>query len=238
MKLTVVLMIFLIVLFNTLALSQFLKVGLLLGTPYAFWQGEKLVGIDYELFKLVAKEMGMQVEFYLLPFSVLDPVTLPKLGLDIIACGIHMTEERKKQFNFSDSYLKSGLAIILRKDLTWDGNVEKITFGVKKGATAEKIIQDWIKSGKKISYMTIVSNEEIITNLLIKKIDAAFFDYINALYLSRMYGLVVHKELVYSVDIGAVISNTTLKDSINSAIKKLIKTDEIRRIVTSYVGKY
>ncbi|WP_448376746.1 hypothetical protein [Fervidobacterium sp.] len=53
-----------------------------------------------------------------------------------------------------------------------------------------------------------------------------------------MYGLVVYKELVYSVDIGAVISNTTLKDSINSAIKKLIKTDEIRRIVTSYVGKY
>ncbi|WP_448376747.1 transporter substrate-binding domain-containing protein [Fervidobacterium sp.] len=169
MKLTVVLMIFLIVLFNTLALSQFLKVGLLLGTPYAFWQGEKLVGIDYELFKLVAKEMGMQVEFYLLPFSVLDPVTLPKLGLDIIAGGIHMTEERKKQFNFSDSYLKSRLAIILRKDLTWDGNVEKITFGVKKGATAEKIIQEWMKSGKKISYMTIVSNQEIITNPLIKK---------------------------------------------------------------------
>jgi len=238
MKLAVVVIIVLSVLFNTFGFTQFLKVGLLLGTPYAFWQGEKLVGIDYEFFKLVAKEMGMQVEFYLLPFSVLDPVTLPKLGLDIIAGGIHMTEDRKKQFNFSDSYLKSGLAIVLRKSLTWDGNTEKITFGVKKGATAEKIIQDWIKSGKKISYITIVSNEEIITNLLIKKIDAAFFDYINALYLSRMYGLVVHKELVYSVDIGAVISNATLKDSINSAIKKLIKIDEIRRIVTSYVGKY
>jgi len=64
----------------------------------------------------------------------------------------------------------------------------KITFGVKKGATGEKIVQDWVKSGKKIKYSTFVSNEEIVTNLLIKKIDGAFFDYINALYLSKNMG--------------------------------------------------
>jgi len=37
--------------------GQFLKVGLLLGSPYAFWQGEKLVGIDYDIWKSVAKKI-------------------------------------------------------------------------------------------------------------------------------------------------------------------------------------
>lgn len=218
--------------------GQFLKVGLLLGSPYAFWQGEKLVGIDYDIWKSVAQELRMQIEFYILPFSILDPNITPKLGLDVIAGGIHMADERKNDFIFGEPYLKSGLAIVLRKDLSWNGDVQKITFGVKKGATGEKVIQGWIKKGKKVPYKKFVSNEEIITNLLIKKIDAAFFDYLNALYLSQMYGLTVYKDLVYSVDVGFVVLNQQLKESLNKATKKMIHNNKIKKIVSSYVGKY
>jgi len=218
--------------------GQFLKVGLLLGEPYAYWSSTKLSGIEYDIWRVIGVELNMNVEFYVLPFSVLDVSLAPKLGLDVIAGGIHMTDERKKVFKFTQPYINSGLAIVIRKDVKWDGDIEKITFGVKKGATGEKIVQDWVKSGKKIKYSTFVSNEEIVTNLLIKKIDGAFFDYINALYLSKKYGFQVHKDLIYSINIGAVVLNISLEKKLNDAISKLESVGTIKRILASYIGAF
>ncbi|WP_372589337.1 ABC transporter substrate-binding protein [Fervidobacterium pennivorans subsp. shakshaketiis] len=227
-----------ILLISIYTFGQFLKIGLLLGEPYAYWLSIKLSGIEYDIWRAIGTELNMQVEFYVLPFSVLDAAVLPKLGLDVIAGGIHMTDERKKVFEFTQPYINSGLAIVLRKDIKWDGDIEKITFGVKKGSTGERIVRDWVKSGKKIKYSTFVSNEEIVINLLIKKIDGAFFDYINALYLSKKYGFQVHKDLIYSTNIGAVLLNSSLEKKLNDAISKLVSNGTIQRILTSYVGSF
>lgn len=227
-----------ILLISIYTFGQFLKIGLLLGEPYAYWLSIKLSGIEYDIWRAIGTELNMQVEFYVLPFSVLDAAVLPKLGLDVIARGIHMTDERKKVFKFTQPYINSGLAIVLRKDIKWDGDIEKITFGVKKGSTGERIVRDWVKSGKKIKYSTFVSNEEIVINLLIKKIDGAFFDYINALYLSKKYGFQVHKDLIYSTNIGAVLLNSSLEKKLNDAISKLVSNGTIQRILTSYVGSF
>jgi polar amino acid transport system substrate-binding protein len=227
-----------ILLISIYTFGQFLKIGLLLGEPYAYWLSIKLSGIEYDIWRAIGTELNMQVEFYVLPFSVLDAAVLPKLGLDVIAGGIHMTDERKKVFKFTQPYINSGLAIVLRKDIKWDGDIEKITFGVKKGSTGERIVRDWVKSGKKIKYSTFVSNEEIVINLLIKKIDGAFFDYINALYLSKKYGFQVHKDLIYSTNIGAVLLNSSLEKKLNDAISKLVSNGTIQRILTSYVGSF
>ncbi|QIV77726.1 substrate-binding periplasmic protein [Fervidobacterium pennivorans] len=227
-----------ILLISIYTFGQFLKIGLLLGEPYAYWLSIKLSGIEYDIWRAIGTELNMQVEFYVLPFSVLDAAVLPKLGLNVIAGGIHMTDERKKVFEFTQPYINSGLAIVLRKDIKWDGDIEKITFGVKKGSTGERIVRDWVKSGKKIKYSTFVSNEEIVINLLIKKIDGAFFDYINALYLSKKYGFQVHKDLIYSTNIGAVLLNSSLEKKLNDAISKLVSNGTIQRILTSYVGSF
>uniref|UniRef100_A0A7V4KD53 Amino acid ABC transporter substrate-binding protein n=1 Tax=Fervidobacterium pennivorans TaxID=93466 RepID=A0A7V4KD53_FERPE len=236
-------LIFIFLLITTLLIfthtfGQFLKVGLLLGEPYAYWTSNKLSGIEYEIWRVIGVELNMHVEFYVLPFSALDTTVLSKLGLDVIAGGIHITDERKKVFKFTQPYINSGLAMVLRKDIKWDGDIEKITFGVKKGATGERIVQDWVKSGKKIKYSTFVSNEEIVTNLLVKTIDGAFFDYINALYLAKKYGFQVHKDLIYSINIGAVLLNSSLEKKLNDAISKLTSNGTIKRILTSYIGAF
>ncbi|MCX7653256.1 MAG: transporter substrate-binding domain-containing protein [Fervidobacterium sp.] len=215
--------------------SQFLKVGFLLGLPYAFWKAQSFGGIDYDILKKVAQVMGYQLEVYVLPFSALAPDILNKLGLDIVAGGIHMTDERQKLYTFSVPYAESGLAIVLKKGLQWNGNVEKIVFGVKQGATGERIVKDWINSGKNVKYTSFVSNEEIIANLMTKKIDAAFFDYINALYLSRNYGFTVYKELVYKINVGYIILNKDLSTKINETIRNL-KNNYINQVIVSYVG--
>ncbi|MEN6515387.1 MAG: transporter substrate-binding domain-containing protein [Fervidobacterium sp.] len=212
-----------------------LKVGFLLGSPYAFWQISSLTGIDYEILNKVAFKMGYQLEMYVLPFTSLDPVILNKLDLDIIAGGIHMTQERQKMYNFSIPYAQSGLAIVLRKGLSWNGDVEKVEFVVKQGATGQKMVEQWINEGKKVKYSVFVSNEEIITDLILKRHDAALFDYLNALYISRNYGLSVYKDLIYKVDLGYIILNKQIEQKINETIRDL--KNEIPVIISKYVGK-
>ena len=220
---------------TSILLGEMLKVGFLLGSPYAFWQISNLTGIDYEIVNKVAFKMGYQLEMYVLPFTSLDPVILNKLDLDIIAGGIHMTQERQKMYNFSIPYAQSGLAIVLRKGLSWNGDVEKVEFVVKQGATGQKIVEQWINEGKKVKYSVFVSNEEIITDLILKRHDAALFDYLNALYISRNYGLSVYKDLIYKVDLGYIILNKQIEQKINETIRDL--KNEIPVIISEYVGK-
>ncbi len=211
-----------------------LKVGILLGEPYAFWSVDRLTGIDYDVINEIAKILKTSIDLYVLPFSALDKDILSRLGLDIVLGGIHKTTEREKIFTFSTAYLKSGLAIVLRKDLKWDGEAEKIHFGVKKGATGEKIVQTWVAEGKKVRYTSFVSNSEVELFLILKKIDAGFFDYYNALYLKRLYGFEVHEKLIYETDVAMVIINTSFTKALNEAINLLLKAGKIDAILKKY----
>ncbi|HOQ38980.1 MAG TPA: transporter substrate-binding domain-containing protein [Fervidobacterium sp.] len=226
--------IFLITLSNSLVLSQVLKVGFLLGSPYAFWQVSNFTGIDYEILSKVALKIGYQMEIYVLPFNSIDPSILGKLGLDIVAGGIHVTEERQKTYNFSAPYAESGLAIVLRKGLTWNGDVEGIKFAVKQGATGQNLVEQWKKEGKKVQYTSFISNEEIITELILKRYDAAFFDYLDALYIAKNYGLSLYENLMYRVNLGYIILNKQLEQKINKALADIAK--DIPVIISKYVG--
>lgn len=222
-------------LFSITSFSQVLKVGFLLGEPYSFWKGSIFTGIDYDIISKIANLMGYQLDTYILPFSALDKDILQKIGIDIVAGGIHMTEERKRIFKFSIPYAQSGLAIVLAKDVKWDGNVEKVLFGVKSGATGEKLVKEWINKGKKVRYKSFVSNTEIVAQLITKKIDAAFFDYINALYLSKLHGFTVHKELIYQVNLGYVIVNNELEGKFNKILGSILDS-YVKPTIIKYVG--
>ncbi len=210
------------------------KVGLLLGEPYAFWTGNRLTGIDYEIINEIGNALKVSIDIYVLPFSALGKDSLEKLGLDIVLGGIHKTAEREKIFTFSKSYLKSGLAIVLRKDFQWNGNFEKAHFGVKKGTTGEKIVQQWIAEGKKVRHTSFVSNSEVELSLILKRVDAGFFDYYNALYLKRLYGFEVYEKLVYEIDIAMVVVNPSLIKQLNEAIDSLLKANRIESILKKY----
>ncbi|MFN3692096.1 MAG: substrate-binding periplasmic protein [Fervidobacterium sp.] len=222
-------------LFSVTVYSQVLKVGFLLGEPYSFWKGVIFTGIDYDIISKVANLMGYQLDVYILPFSALDPNILKKIGIDIVAGGIHMTEERSKIFKFSIPYAQSGLAVVLAKGIKWDGNVEKVLFGVKSGATGERIVKGWIESGKKVKYKSFISNTEIVAQLILKKIDAAIFDYINGLYLSKLHGFTIHKELIYKVSLGYVIVNEELESKFNKILESLLNS-YVKQTIIKYVG--
>ena len=76
---------------------------------------DTLVGADIELAKAIGKKLGVKVEFSVMSFdNVLASVQSGKA--DIAIAGISVTNERKKVYDFSDSYYTAENVVIVKKD--------------------------------------------------------------------------------------------------------------------------
>ena len=81
--------------------------------PFAFTEGDKLVGFDIELAEAVAEELGIEVKFQLITWS--KKVTEIKSGnIDVIWNAMTITDELKKQIDISDAYVNNNQAVVVK----------------------------------------------------------------------------------------------------------------------------
>jgi len=95
------------------------------GTPFSGIENGKNIGFDIELSTRFAAELGKEfVPLDLVFSSVLASLKTNKI--DMSACGMMITEERKKQICFSDPYYAASACIIaLKKNMSAYGNYEE-----------------------------------------------------------------------------------------------------------------
>ena len=83
--------------------------------PYEFYQDGKIVGIDVEIAKAIADKLGKVLVIEDIEFdAIISAVSSGKA--DIGLAGFTVTDERKKQINFSETYAVSKQVIIVRDD--------------------------------------------------------------------------------------------------------------------------
>lgn len=83
--------------------------------PFESKKGELFVGIDIEIAKRIADELGMELVIKDMEFdSVVTSVG--KNGIDIALAGLTVTESRKVSVTFSDSYYDGSYQVIIVKD--------------------------------------------------------------------------------------------------------------------------
>ena len=82
--------------------------------PYESIEGGKIVGIDADIMQAVADKLGMELEIENIAFDSIIP-ELQSGKADIAAAGMTVTEDRKKNVLFSDSYATGVQVIIVRK---------------------------------------------------------------------------------------------------------------------------
>ncbi len=83
--------------------------------PYEFYEKGKVIGIDADIVREIAAKLGYRVEIIDMKFdSVILAVKNGKC--DIGASGITVTEERKKQIDFSLPYAVEGQVVVVPKD--------------------------------------------------------------------------------------------------------------------------
>ena len=82
--------------------------------PFEYVEGTAIVGFDITMGQKIAKKAGTTLEVVDMAFDSLIPA-LQAGTIDFIAAGMSVTEERKKNVDFSDAYFASEQVIIVRK---------------------------------------------------------------------------------------------------------------------------
>jgi polar amino acid transport system substrate-binding protein len=84
--------------------------------PFQFKQGAKDVGFDVDLMDLVAKKLGVTQELVDMDFdSIKGGTALNARRCDVAAAGMTITDERKRNLDFSIPYMDEAIAVMAPK---------------------------------------------------------------------------------------------------------------------------
>ena len=108
--------------------------------PYEFRQGTEVVGIDVEICKAIAAELGKQLAVEDVEFDSVLPSLIANKA-ELAAAGITVNEDRKKMVDFSDPYVETGIVVISAKASPIKGadDAKGKRIGVQNGTTSA----DW-----------------------------------------------------------------------------------------------
>ncbi len=114
--------------------------------PYEFMRGQEIVGIDVEICRAVAQKLGRKFSVETVNFDSVIPSVISGKA-DLAAAGITITEDRRKNVDFSVPYVKTGIVFVYKKGTTYakgtDAKGKKV--GVQGGTTSENYVIDQLK---------------------------------------------------------------------------------------------
>ena len=83
--------------------------------PYEFHDQNAIVGIDVEIAGAIAEQLGLELEIEDIAFDSIIPEIVSGKA-DIGAAGMTVTEDRKQNVDFSDTYAHATQVIIVKED--------------------------------------------------------------------------------------------------------------------------
>ena len=114
--------------------------------PYEFLRGQEIAGIDVEICRAVAKKLNRPFKAETVDFDSVIPAVISGKA-DVGAAGITVTEDRKKNVDFSIPYVKTGIVVIYKKSNPFK-NIEQLKgkkIGVQGGTTSETFVLEQLK---------------------------------------------------------------------------------------------
>ena len=203
--------------------------------PYEYYEGEEVVGIDVDIANAVAEELGMELKIEDMAFdSVIPAVSSGKA--DIALAGLTVTDERKENLNFTDTYAKATQVIIVKEDSAIAGpdDLEGKKIGVQLGTTVDLYASD-IKDAEVEQYN---KGFEAVQATMQGKIDAVIIDREPAKeFVAEAEGLKILDEAFTEEEyaIGIAKDNDELLEKVNKALKTLKESGKLDEIVAEYI---
>jgi len=215
--------------------------------PFEYLADGKPVGVDIELARAIAAELGAEVSFKEASFDSILMAIKGGKG-DIAISGFTITDERKESVDFSIPYIKSVQYLILAESspiaVLEDLAGKKV--GVAKGYTGQFLMEDEIKEGALVGAAVELgeynSALEAAMDLSNGRIEAVVMDEYVAKNIAAQNAGLVAIELVYkdgesaAEEYGVAVpkGNEDLLDIINKVIERLISEEKIREWVLEY----
>ena len=205
--------------------------------PYEYHDGDAIVGIDAEIAKAIADELGMELEIEDIAFdSIIPEIVSGKADMGL--AGMTVTEDRMQSVDFSDTYAKASQKIIVTEDseiASPDDLAGKIV-GVQLGTTGDIYVSDLEADGTTVERYN--KGFEAVQALSQGKIDAVVIDGEPAkTFVAETEGLKILDESFTDEEYAIAVKkgNTELLEKINGALKTLKDNGTLDEIVAKYI---
>lgn len=141
--------------------------------PMEFIKDGKRTGFDVELIEALGAQMNKKVEWIDIGFKGLIPGLISN-RFDVAASAIYMTDERRKVVNFTDSYFRGGLAVLVLKDDQSINSPADLTAGKKVSAQVGTKSISFLKDNyPAASVVEVEKNQAMFDLLTIGRVNAA-----------------------------------------------------------------
>ncbi|MEV2196324.1 transporter substrate-binding domain-containing protein [Streptomyces phaeochromogenes] len=213
--------------------------------PYPPFQSEidgKVQGFDVSIIDLVAKDLGVKQVILDQPFENFKTGGSLNAGqCDLAAAGMTITDERKKNVDFSDPYFEATQAVLADKKSGISSLAD--LKGKKVGAQAQTTGEEFAKS-KGLDPVSFESSDALLNGLRTGQVKAVVIDYpvvqgwlkdkANAdafevadnINTGEEYGVTVKK------------GNTKLLDAINKALADAKSDGTYKKLYEKWIGPY
>lgn len=208
--------------------------------PYEYLDdGNNVVGVDMDIAKAIADELGMELEIKNMDFDgALLAVQQGKV--DLVAAGVSVDEDRAKVMDFSMNYVDSTEVVVVNKENPTVNSVEELdgkVIAVQQGNIADFWVEDNVEAKEIKRYTKFVQAAEDLKN---GKIDCIVMDNLPAQEivdanpeLTILDGTLFQDQYAIAVQKG----NQQLLDKVNEVIQKLIDDGKIDEFIANHTTK-
>ena len=217
--------------------------------PFETMNGAVAEGFDVDLGAAIAKELGLTSEFVSQKFDTLIPQLKAGGKFDAVMSGMTITDERKKEIDFSDPYIDSNQSVAVLKDKGFTviktGDTAAIvtamngkTIGVQSGTTGEAWAKENLKGAKQI--IPFDDTLAAFSALQAGKVDAVVNDLpvSAAVVKDPARNAMLIAEIPTGEQYGIAIAKTTpdLTKAVNEALAKIKASGEYAKIYQKWFG--
>ena len=206
--------------------------------PYEYYENSEVVGVDVDIAREIAKEMGKTLVIKDIAFdSIINEVKTGKAEFG--AAGISYSEERAKNVDFSINYAVSKQVVIVKNDssITDINSIGNKKIAVQLGRVADTFVTD------EYDEATIVRQKKYlaaIEDLKVGKVDCVVMDELPAKEIvNSNTGIKILNGALTNDSYGMVVKkgNKELLKVINKVLNRLSSDGSIDRYIIAHTEK-
>ena len=200
--------------------------------PYEYYSDGKIVGVDVDIAKEIALELGKKLVVKDVAFdSIIHEVKSGKA--DIGVAGISYSDERAKSVDFSNNYVSSKQIILVRYDseISSVNDIKNKKIAVQLGSVADLYVSDEYNSKNIVRQKKYLA---AIQDLKDKKVDCVVMDELPAKSIVlENSDIRILNEAIFEDNYGIIVDkgNSELLEVINRVIDRLKKEGKIDEFV-------
>ncbi|MBM3700685.1 MAG: basic amino acid ABC transporter substrate-binding protein [Actinobacteria bacterium] len=205
--------------------------------PMEYIEGDKIVGFDVDLTQAIADRIGLKLDYQNTAWDGLFPALIAG-KFDMAISSITITDDRKKEMDFSDPYYQTDQAAAVKKDSGID-SADKLNgkkAGVQIGTTGEI-------EAREIEGLEVKTYDDILLafeDLKAGRVDAVIADsYMCFAYVKNNEGLDVGFSIITDEQLGIAFAKNSpdLLAAVNSALKSIKEDGTYDKIHAKWFGE-